>query len=118
MANTVQKENREEKEKGKEAHLPGPPRPNLPPRSPSPPGSVVFPRQGHAQLRARDAVAAGSCLPAWRPPAPSPRATTTPGRRPVLSLSPVPAPPSLSLVQANDRNHTGAAAMELVARVS
>src|SRR4051812_38081168 len=102
MANTGQKENREEKEKGKEAHLPGPPRPNLPPRSPSPPGSVVFPRQGHTQLPARHAVAAGSYLPAWRPSrAFSSRhndAWETPSPFPLSSAS-----PALSLARSSRR---------------
>src|SRR3954471_7565142 len=103
--------------KRKEAHLPGPPGP-----------TYLLAAQAHLALSSspgRDThncvhgmpwPPAAACLPGG-PPAPSPRATTTPGRRPVLSLSPVPAPPSLSLVQATDRNYTGAAAMELVARV-
>src|SRR3954469_3803915 len=97
----MQKKNREEKKKRKEAHLPGPPRPNLPLRSPAAgPAHLPFcrlppcaPKQlGVKPERAEDATATPTRFQA------SPAHQSAPRRRTPRSLSPLSlSPPSRAL---------------------
>src|SRR4051812_21559634 len=77
MGKTNVRRNRKEKWKTEREPLTWRPR-RRPSRPSPPPLSVVFPRQGHAQLRGRHAVAAGSCLPAWRASGGSPHLILAP----------------------------------------
>src|ERR1041385_4843257 len=77
----MSEEKQKEKGKGKVAHLPGPPQPNSPHRSPSPqPPLVVFPDTASSSLERMPTPAAATSLPGglpgilitpWRRPRPS-----------------------------------------------